>query len=55
MLLAALSLRRTKDRKVDGKPLLILPPKTVSVQTVHLSAKERQVYDRWGGGADVHV
>ncbi|CAG8565974.1 10588_t:CDS:10 [Dentiscutata erythropus] len=38
-------LRRTKDSKLDGKPLLILPEKTVSFVKQDFSRDEREFYD----------
>ncbi|CAG8470192.1 11603_t:CDS:10 [Dentiscutata heterogama] len=38
-------LRRTKDSKLDGKPLLVLPEKTVSFVKQEFSRDEREFYD----------
>lgn len=44
--LEPLVLRRTKDMKLpNGDPLVPLPPKSVVIETVKLSKKEREVYD----------
>jgi hypothetical protein len=36
-------LRRTKDSKLEGKPLLTLPPKTIELETLQFSDEEREV------------
>jgi hypothetical protein len=36
-------LRRTKDSKLEGKPLLTLPPKTVELVTLQFTPEEREV------------
>ncbi|CAG8569590.1 7551_t:CDS:2, partial [Gigaspora rosea] len=38
-------LRRTKESKLDGKPLLVLPEKTVSFVKQEFSQDEREFYD----------
>ncbi|CAE6440516.1 unnamed protein product [Rhizoctonia solani] len=37
-------LRRTKDSKLDGKPLITLPPKTIDMEMLEFSPDERQIY-----------
>ena len=37
-------LRRTKESKLDGKPILELKPKHIEVEYVEFSAEERQVW-----------
>ncbi|KAK7612176.1 SNF2 family N-terminal domain-containing protein [Phyllosticta paracitricarpa] len=43
-LLKATLLRRTKDSIVDGGPILRLPPKTISVDTVDFDEDQREFY-----------
>lgn len=44
--LEPLVLRRTKTMKTpDGEPLVPLPPRSISIQEVELSAHEREIYD----------
>ncbi|KAJ9563696.1 hypothetical protein OSB04_008856 [Centaurea solstitialis] len=43
--LRAIMLRRTKDTLIDGKPIIILPPKTINLTTVDFSDEERTFYD----------
>jgi hypothetical protein len=38
-------LRRTKQSKLEGKPLIILQPKTVEIEELEFSPDERQVSD----------
>ncbi|XP_071733157.1 helicase-like transcription factor CHR28 [Rutidosis leptorrhynchoides] len=42
--LKAIMLRRTKDTLIDGKPIINLPPKTITLQTVEFSTEERAFY-----------
>ncbi|XP_074614722.1 helicase-like transcription factor [Acropora palmata] len=44
-LLKHISIRRLKSDKDEGKPLVKLPPRTVVIQEVELSRKERDLYD----------
>jgi SNF2 family DNA or RNA helicase len=44
-LLASLLLRRTKDQKIAGKPILALPTKTIEIVRCELSGEERLFYD----------
>ncbi|XP_077417628.1 helicase-like transcription factor isoform X2 [Vanacampus margaritifer] len=44
-LVKCITLRRTKSSKVDGRPLVSLPDKTVCVEQVELSAAEREEYE----------
>jgi SNF2 family DNA or RNA helicase len=36
-------LRRTKDSKLEGRPLITLPPKTIDIEMLEFSPDERQV------------
>ena len=45
-LLKAIMLRRKKDSKLDGKPILILPPKKEEVVYAELSTDERDFYNQ---------
>ncbi|KAL6657069.1 hypothetical protein ACP70R_004849 [Stipagrostis hirtigluma subsp. patula] len=45
-LLGVISLRRTKETETGSKSLVDLPPKTVLVCTIDLSAEEREYYDQ---------
>ncbi|KJA22647.1 hypothetical protein HYPSUDRAFT_87246 [Hypholoma sublateritium FD-334 SS-4] len=44
-ILRPILLRRTKDAKLEGKPLLELPPKHIKIVRLQFSPEERQVYD----------
>ncbi|XP_066266289.1 helicase-like transcription factor [Branchiostoma lanceolatum] len=44
-LMGNLAMRRTKTQRVEGRPLVELPPRTVFIQHVEMSADEREVYD----------
>jgi SNF2 family DNA or RNA helicase len=46
ILMKGLTLRRTKDDMIDGKPLLSLPPRLDEVRKLTLNAKERELYDK---------
>ncbi|KAG8735272.1 hypothetical protein FRC10_010802, partial [Ceratobasidium sp. 414] len=37
-------LRRTKETKLEGKPLIILQPKEIEIEELEFSADERQIY-----------
>ncbi|CAE6334692.1 unnamed protein product [Rhizoctonia solani] len=37
-------LRRTKDSKLEGRPLITLPPKTIDMEMLEFSPDERQIY-----------
>ena len=45
-LLKAIMLRRKKDSKLDGKPILLLPPKKEEVVYAELSTDERDFYNQ---------
>ncbi|CAG13358.1 unnamed protein product [Tetraodon nigroviridis] len=45
MLIKCTTLRRTKSSKVNGRPLVSLPDKTVCVEQVELSQTEREEYE----------
>ncbi|XP_056915480.1 helicase-like transcription factor isoform X2 [Takifugu flavidus] len=44
-LVKCITLRRTKSSKVNGRPLVFLPEKTVCVEQVELSRSEREEYE----------
>lgn len=44
-LVKCITLRRTKTSKVNGRPLVSLPEKTVCLEQVQLSPSERQNYE----------
>ncbi|KAH9054910.1 SNF2 family DNA-dependent ATPase [Lactarius vividus] len=54
-ILKPILLRRTKDSKLEGKPLLTLPPKIVELETLQFSPEERQIYDDFEKQAKVRV
>ncbi|KAF8263933.1 SNF2 family N-terminal domain-containing protein [Lactarius quietus] len=54
-ILKPILLRRTKDSKLEGKPLLTLPPKNVELVTLQFSPEERQIYDDFEKQAKVRV
>lgn len=43
-ILLAIMLRRTKDSKVDGKPLMVLPKKTIKKVIITMDAEEAKEY-----------
>ncbi|KAF9580769.1 hypothetical protein BGW38_002449, partial [Lunasporangiospora selenospora] len=45
-LMKAITLRRTKNQMVNGKPLLDLPERTDHMRVIDLSLNERQMYQR---------
>ena len=45
-LLQIFCLRRTKEQRINGQPIIILPPKTIHVTEVLLSPQEKLVYQR---------
>ena len=45
-LMKSITLRRTKHQKVDGKPILSLPPRTEEIRLVELNEVERGLYNR---------
>ncbi|EFJ19536.1 hypothetical protein SELMODRAFT_110695 [Selaginella moellendorffii] len=45
-LMSSISLRRTKETKVNGKKLVDLPPKIITVFPVDLSPEDRSLYDK---------
>lgn len=45
-LIKAIALRRTKDMQVDGKRLVELPRKTISMHYVELTPEDRELYDK---------
>ncbi|RKP06182.1 SNF2 family N-terminal domain-containing protein, partial [Thamnocephalis sphaerospora] len=46
-LLKYITIRRTKESTLDGRPLLQLPPKEDRIVWLELSKTERDVYDDW--------
>ncbi|XP_020494331.2 helicase-like transcription factor [Labrus bergylta] len=44
-LVKCITLRRTKSSEVNGRPLVFLPEKTVSVEQVEMSQSEREEYE----------
>eukprot|EP00249_Psilotum_nudum_P023028 c28730_g1_i2 orf=268-2055(+) len=50
-LMMTIALRRSKDMRIDGKRLVDLPQKTVSIYNVELSPEDRELYDKveWEG------
>ena len=42
-ILKPILLRRTKDSKLEGKPLLTLPPKLIELEMLQFSEDEREV------------
>lgn len=44
-IIKAVSLRRTKEGTIDGKPLLVLPARRVHITHVEFSEDERNFYD----------
>lgn len=44
-LVKCITLRRTKSSKVNGRPLVSLPKKSVCVEQVELSQAEREEYE----------
>lgn len=45
VVLSATMLRRTKNQTIDGKPILILPERTVEVVTCEFDPEEREFYN----------
>ena len=45
MFIQSISLRRIKSMQFEGKPLITLPEKTITLHTVTLTADEQKVYD----------
>jgi len=43
----SIALRRTKNDQVNGKPLVSLPSKTITVTELEFTREERAVYDAW--------
>ncbi|KAG5984447.1 hypothetical protein E4U55_004791 [Claviceps digitariae] len=52
-LLKAVMLRRKKNSKLDGKPILVLPPKTEQIVYAELSTDERDFYKQLEDKAQV--
>jgi SNF2 family DNA or RNA helicase len=48
-ILKPILLRRTKDSKLEGKPLLTLPPKSVELEMLQFSDDEREVHPLYFG------
>jgi hypothetical protein len=49
-ILKPILLRRTKDSKLEGKPLLTLPPKSVELEMLKFSTDEREVHLFYSSG-----
>lgn len=47
VLMASIALRRTKGLQLNGRPLVVLPTKTLHLVTVRLDADSQHKYDRW--------
>ncbi|GFR51518.1 hypothetical protein Agub_g13934, partial [Astrephomene gubernaculifera] len=45
VLMGCIAMRRTKDLKIGGRPLVVLPSKRVNLVTVHLNREDRAKYD----------
>ncbi|KAI9357016.1 SNF2 family N-terminal domain-containing protein [Zopfochytrium polystomum] len=43
-LMKSITLRRTKQQKIDGKPILTLPERRDEIRTIHLSPQEQAIY-----------
>ncbi|KAL2315456.1 ATP-dependent DNA helicase [Schizosaccharomyces pombe] len=54
-LLKAVLLRRTKNTKIDGKPILTLPPKTAVKSETDLSSSEMEFYNTLQSGAQIQM
>ncbi|WBW71989.1 DNA translocase/ SUMO-targeted ubiquitin ligase E3 [Schizosaccharomyces osmophilus] len=54
-LIKAVLLRRTKTTKIDGKPILTLPPKTVRKEESALSKPEMEFYNALQAGAQIQM
>ena len=46
-LIEAVCLRRTKQDEINGKPLVTLPPKVVTIKELDFTDEERKVYDSY--------
>jgi DNA repair protein RAD5 len=47
MILEAIMLRRTKDQKIDdGKPIVALPPRTITLTAVEFNQEESELYQQ---------
>jgi SWI/SNF-related matrix-associated actin-dependent regulator of chromatin subfamily A3 len=55
VLIEAVCLRRTKKDKINGKPLVALPSKTVTVRELEFTKEERTVYDAYQKQAQVII
>ncbi|KAH9990105.1 SNF2 family N-terminal domain-containing protein [Russula vinacea] len=54
-ILKPILLRRTKDSKLEGKPLLTLPPKSIELEMLQFSEDEREIYDDFEKQAKIRV
>jgi len=54
-ILKPILLRRTKESKLEGKPLLTLPPKLIELETLQFSPEEREIYDDFEKQAKIRV
>ncbi|KAI9457065.1 SNF2 family N-terminal domain-containing protein [Russula earlei] len=54
-ILKPILLRRTKDSKLEGKPLLSLPPKSIEIVSLQFSSEEREIYDDFEKKARIRI
>lgn len=54
-LLKSIMLRRTKNTLIDNKPILQLPPKTITMDSYDLDEDEREYYDYLENGAVIRM
>ena len=47
----AMMLRRTKKDEIDGKPLVKLPKKTITLKELDFTSEERTIYEAYAGNA----
>ncbi|KXZ51801.1 hypothetical protein GPECTOR_11g243 [Gonium pectorale] len=45
VLMGSIAMRRTKDLRIGGRPLVVLPRKSINLVTVHLTREDRAKYD----------
>ncbi|EIM84514.1 uncharacterized protein STEHIDRAFT_61302 [Stereum hirsutum FP-91666 SS1] len=54
-ILKPILLRRTKDAKLEGEPILKLPNKYIELKTMQFSEDERQIYDNFEKRAKIQI
>ncbi|CAA7262707.1 unnamed protein product [Cyclocybe aegerita] len=54
-ILKPILLRRTKNSKLEGKPLLELPPKEIEIVQLQFLPEERQLYESFEKRTKIHV